>query len=179
MNCAVPYLLCTYCEEQYTDMADTTSMCSTCGACSYAIVATETDHMNQCIRNVKIGDSVVLKLLPYHLGYRVFEESVTLPVIGFNNKTVPIVGTMSKDLYENHHFITVSEFYGSPEMLKWKYCMGLDAGDIMIERIIKGPPPPRWRVGKSLGRTLYVDDRCIGMVDTAELAESIVAAMNR
>jgi hypothetical protein len=37
---------------------------------------------------------------------------------------------------------------------------------------------PRWRVGRSLGRTLYLDDKVIGMVDTPELASDIVAAMN-
>jgi hypothetical protein len=36
----------------------------------------------------------------------------------------------------------------------------------------------RWRVGRKLGRTLYRDDRCIGMVDTPELAAEIVAVMN-
>lgn len=34
-----------------------------------------------------------------------------------------------------------------------------------------------WRVGRKLGRTLYVDDVCVGMVDTRALAESIVDAM--
>jgi hypothetical protein len=37
---------------------------------------------------------------------------------------------------------------------------------------------PRWRVGQKLGRTLYRQDRCVGMVDTPELASEIVAAMN-
>jgi hypothetical protein len=37
----------------------------------------------------------------------------------------------------------------------------------------------RWRVGAKLGRTLYRDDRCVGMVDTPELAAEIVTAMNR
>jgi hypothetical protein len=37
---------------------------------------------------------------------------------------------------------------------------------------------PRWRVGRSLGRTLYLDDKVIGMVDTPELAARIVEAMN-
>lgn len=37
---------------------------------------------------------------------------------------------------------------------------------------------PRWRVGRTLGRTLYVDDKCVGMVDTPELAAAIVEAMN-
>lgn len=34
-----------------------------------------------------------------------------------------------------------------------------------------------WRVGRKLGRTLYLDDVCVGMVDTPELAERIVRAM--
>lgn len=38
---------------------------------------------------------------------------------------------------------------------------------------------PRWRVGTKLGRTLYRDNVCVGMVDTPELAAEIVAAMNR
>ena len=37
---------------------------------------------------------------------------------------------------------------------------------------------PRWRVGRTLGRTLYRDGRCVGMVDTPELAAEIVAALN-
>ena len=38
---------------------------------------------------------------------------------------------------------------------------------------------PRWRVGRKLGRTLYVDGVCVGMVDTTTLAEAIVYTMNR
>jgi hypothetical protein len=36
----------------------------------------------------------------------------------------------------------------------------------------------RWRVGRKLGRTLYRDDVCVGMVDSPEIAAEIVAAMN-
>jgi hypothetical protein len=36
----------------------------------------------------------------------------------------------------------------------------------------------RWRVGQKLGRTLYRNEVCVGMVDTPELAKEIVAAMN-
>ncbi len=36
----------------------------------------------------------------------------------------------------------------------------------------------RWRVGRKLGRTLYKDEVCIGMVDTPALAAEIVARMN-
>ena len=35
-----------------------------------------------------------------------------------------------------------------------------------------------WRVGNRLGRTLYLDDECVGMVDTPEIAARIVATMN-
>jgi hypothetical protein len=37
---------------------------------------------------------------------------------------------------------------------------------------------PRWRVGTKLGRTLYVNDHCVGMVDSPEIAAEIVAALN-
>ena len=37
---------------------------------------------------------------------------------------------------------------------------------------------PKWRVGRKLGRTLYVGEQCVGMVDTKELAAAIVARMN-
>ena len=36
-----------------------------------------------------------------------------------------------------------------------------------------------WRTGRSLGRTLYLGERCVGMVDTPELAERIARMMNR
>ena len=36
----------------------------------------------------------------------------------------------------------------------------------------------RWRTGRKLGRTLYKDDVCVGMVDSTELASEIVEAMN-
>lgn len=35
-----------------------------------------------------------------------------------------------------------------------------------------------WRVGRKLGRTLYKDDVCVGIVDNAELATVIVRAVN-
>lgn len=37
---------------------------------------------------------------------------------------------------------------------------------------------PKWRVGRKLGRTLYVDDQCVGMVDDESIAADIVNAMN-
>ena len=36
----------------------------------------------------------------------------------------------------------------------------------------------RWRTGTKLGRTLYLDDVCIGMVDSPRLADRIVERMN-
>jgi hypothetical protein len=35
-----------------------------------------------------------------------------------------------------------------------------------------------WRVGQKLGRSLYRDEVFVGIVDTRELAEEIVARMN-
>ena len=35
-----------------------------------------------------------------------------------------------------------------------------------------------WRVGRKLGRTLYKDDQCVGMVDSPELAAEIARTMN-
>lgn len=40
------------------------------------------------------------------------------------------------------------------------------------------PKAERWRTGRKLGRTLYREDRCVGMVDNQEVADEIVAAMN-
>lgn len=39
-------------------------------------------------------------------------------------------------------------------------------------------PASPWRVGRSLGRTLYVGDVVIGMVDSPELASVIAHAVN-
>lgn len=38
--------------------------------------------------------------------------------------------------------------------------------------------PTAWRVGRSLGRTLYIGDNVVGMVDSPELASVIVHAVN-
>lgn len=35
-----------------------------------------------------------------------------------------------------------------------------------------------WRVGRKVGRTVYQDDELIGVMDTAELAEKVVRAVN-
>lgn len=40
------------------------------------------------------------------------------------------------------------------------------------------PMKPMWRVGRKLGRTIYRNDVCVGMVDTEALAHEIVNRMN-
>ncbi len=40
------------------------------------------------------------------------------------------------------------------------------------------PIPKRWRVGKKLGRTIYFDGECVGMVDSDIIAERLVKAAN-
>lgn len=40
------------------------------------------------------------------------------------------------------------------------------------------PAPTAWRVGRKLGRTLYVGEGLVGIMDTPALAASVVAAMN-
>jgi hypothetical protein len=39
-------------------------------------------------------------------------------------------------------------------------------------------PKERWRVGNKVGRTLYLEGKLVGMVDTEELAKAIVERMN-
>lgn len=36
----------------------------------------------------------------------------------------------------------------------------------------------RWRVGRSVGRTIYIGDRLVGLMDTPELAQQVVDAVN-
>lgn len=36
---------------------------------------------------------------------------------------------------------------------------------------------PAWRVGKQLGRTLFLDERCVGMLDDPRLARAIVEGL--
>ena len=36
----------------------------------------------------------------------------------------------------------------------------------------------RWRTGRSLGRTLYIGDRLVGLMDSVALADEVVAAVN-
>lgn len=36
----------------------------------------------------------------------------------------------------------------------------------------------RWRVGRKVGRTLYLDDKLVGVVDTPELAQELCDAAN-
>ncbi len=56
-------------------------------------------------------------------------------------------------------------------------------GFVLAPQMLDGRPwvsggPCVWRVGRTLGRTLYVDDQCVGMVDTPQIAAAIVEAMN-
>jgi hypothetical protein len=34
-----------------------------------------------------------------------------------------------------------------------------------------------WRVGRSVGRTIYLNDELVGLMDTRELAARVVAAL--
>jgi hypothetical protein len=45
-------------------------------------------------------------------------------------------------------------------------------------RVDKAMAEGRWRVGTKLGRTLYFDDKCVGIVDNTYLACELVAAVN-
>lgn len=36
----------------------------------------------------------------------------------------------------------------------------------------------KWRTGRSVGRTIYIGDTLVGLMDTPELAELVVAAVN-
>jgi hypothetical protein len=36
---------------------------------------------------------------------------------------------------------------------------------------------PRWRTGRKVGRTLYLDGVLVGLMDTRELAAQVVAAL--
>lgn len=44
--------------------------------------------------------------------------------------------------------------------------------------VAKKKPKSRWRVGRKLGRTLYLDDELVGVVDESFLAVWIVTRMN-
>jgi hypothetical protein len=52
--------------------------------------------------------------------------------------------------------------------------------DAVGERPVAASVPVRgpWRVGSKLGRTIYLNDAVVGMVDNAEIAKAIVDAMN-
>ncbi len=39
-------------------------------------------------------------------------------------------------------------------------------------------PVPRWRVGRSVGLTVYLDDVLVGLMDTPGLAAQVVEALN-
>jgi hypothetical protein len=95
---------------------------------------------SKCIYNLKVGDEVLMKLLPYRTDYKTFHEPILFPIIGFNRYGAPLIGTMNRDFYSHHHFITTKMYdfaSARPEVLQWTYCMGLDAADIQIEKVIK------------------------------------------
>ena len=91
-----------------------------------------------CFRNLKVGDAVIVKLLPYSHRRKTIRESLVFPIIGFSD-SIPLIGTTQDDLYDNHRFITTARFFTHPDLIKWKYCMRLNASDIEIERILKAP----------------------------------------
>jgi hypothetical protein len=37
---------------------------------------------------------------------------------------------------------------------------------------------PSWRVGREVGRTLYLNETLVGLMDTPDLAAAVVAVMN-
>lgn len=53
-----------------------------------------------------------------------------------------------------------------------------DCGRRLPCRHCPNSTPGMWRVGRSVGRTLYVGDQLIGVMDTSELAELVVEAVN-
>lgn len=53
-----------------------------------------------------------------------------------------------------------------------------DAPSAVIAEALSKATRGRWRVGRKLGRTLYLDEQFVGVVDTPEIAAAIVAAMN-
>jgi hypothetical protein len=59
-----------------------------------------------------------------------------------------------------------------------------DARQGLARRIASGAPvtvdgeAQRWRVGSKVGRTIYIGDDLIGVMDTRELAAQVVAAVN-
>lgn len=40
------------------------------------------------------------------------------------------------------------------------------------------PDNHKWRVGTKVGRTIYIDDQLVGMMDTPELARQVVDAVS-
>ncbi len=71
------------------------------------------------------------------------------------------------------HGVTIEGDFVCPDSLR------AEAAEAQVDRL-KGPlvEGKTWRVGRTLGRTLYKDGIVVGMVDTVALAEDIVEAMN-
>lgn len=48
----------------------------------------------------------------------------------------------------------------------------------LVALLEKHRPDGPWRVGRSVGRTVYINDKLVGMMDTPELAELAALAVN-
>lgn len=92
---------------------------------------------SKCLRKLKVGDEVLVKLLPYRTDFKTFEVPILFPVIGFNQYSVPLIGSMNMDHYNNHHFITTKLYAKTLPATGWTYCLRLDSPDIEIHKIIK------------------------------------------
>jgi hypothetical protein len=92
---------------------------------------------SKCLRKLKVGDEVLVKLLPYRTDFKTFKDPILFPVIGFNQYAIPLIGTMNMDYYNNHHFITTKLYSKQLPVTGWTYCLRLDSDDIEIQRIIK------------------------------------------
>lgn len=64
-----------------------------------------------------------------------------------------------------------------PLVSAWHACVNDFAEDATVEKPAKDPSG-QWRTGAKVGRTLYLDDKLVGMLDTAELAQEVARMMN-
>lgn len=51
-------------------------------------------------------------------------------------------------------------------------------GDERATDVRSSAPTGRWRSGRQVGRTIYLDEVLVGVMDTPELAARVVAALN-
>lgn len=81
--------------------------------------------------------------------------------------------------YGKEYTVLATEWDRSPYCEPhWRATLDGREGDVSVAFLCKVESGARWRVGRKLGRTIYRDDECVGMVDTPEIAAAIVAAMN-